>query len=546
MYFSYQTRTEHLHKMTDTQLDILVIGGGITGAGIALDGITRGLGVGLVEMGDFANGTSSHSSKLVEGGLRFLRQGQLIKFKEIAQESYRLHENAPHLTTPFKMMHPFYQTNPVNPISARLSLNLYDRVAKVKGNQQSDVLNKQASLKREPTLHSKYLAGSGIYLEYRGDDSRLTMEVLKRAAEFGAYLVNYTKVEKFLYSQATGKMIGVRVRDLVTGQEKAIYARRIINASGISVDSLRTLDSASATKELTLTKGIHLVFDRKNLPLNNSLYLASPFNDGLMIFAILRNSKVYVGTSQIPYYGSVTEVKVDQSEIDYLLNAINLLFSLEPITANEIESAWAGLRPLSLAKPTGQDQLIKSETGLYSIIASQLTTYRKTAEDVIDNVLKDMCREYERLFIKCRTRNLSLAGGNVGGSQGFQRYLNEFIKIGVEKFHLPHRQADLLVRRYGSNVIDLYGYLLNLPSNSQLSDLDYIMLRYALEQEMCLHPLDFLIRRSGYLLFDYHHALEIKAAVIDEMAKFYQWPASRREQLTIETDETIKKYQLNN
>ncbi|MGO3749854.1 glycerol-3-phosphate dehydrogenase C-terminal domain-containing protein, partial [Vagococcus salmoninarum] len=140
-----------------------------------------------------------------------------------------------------------------------------------------------------------------------------------------------------------------------------------------------------------------------------------------------------------------------------------------------------------------------------------------------------------RLFIKCRTKNLSVGGGDVGGSAGFHRYQKEFIRIGVEKFHLSHGHARLLVHRYGSNVIDLYAYLLNVPPHTNLSDLDYVMLRYALEAEMCLHPLDFLMRRTDYFYFNKEQAIAIANHVIDEMAKYYQWSKSYHEQMITET-----------
>lgn len=549
MEFSYKTRHNHLKKMSETQLDILVIGGGITGAGIALDGITRGLGVGVVEMNDFASGTSSRSTKLIHGGLRYLLQGQVKTVIDVGQERHRLHENAPHLTKPFKLMMPFYEDGVFNPLTARMALTAYETLAQVKGNERKTMLTPRESLRREPALVSENLTGSSVYIEYRTDDSRLTIDVLKRAAEFGAYIANYTKVVKLLYSKKTGKVIGARIKDLISGEEKAIYARRVINATGPWVDKIRHLDDPTLQEdELLLTKGVHLIIDRKRLPLNNSLYFNSPFDDGRMLFAIIRQDKFYIGTTDTIYKGDPQQVTPSQEDLTYLLEAVNASFEIDPLTLADVEAAWAGLRPLIKQKDkepseiSRKDEIFKSPSGLYSIGGGKLTGYRKMAEKVVNVVLRDICREYNRLFIRCRTETLTLSGGNVGGSHGFKRYLNEFVAIGVDKFHLSHQVANFLVRRYGSNVIDLYAILLNLPVNSQLSDLDYIMLRYGLEEEMCLHPLDFLRRRSNYLPFDMKHCLLIKDPVIDEMANFFQWSAEYKGQVTKETNDEIQTY----
>lgn len=537
MDFSYKTRLEHLKKMTETQLDFLIIGGGITGAGIALDAITRGLGVGVVEMSDFSSGMSSRSSKVIEGGLNYLKHGQFSKFSQLAKERQRIHENAPHLTTPFKVMYPLYQRSVSRIAKARLSLSLYDYLGQVTNNQSHDVLSRKESLKREPYLKSTTIINSSLYLEYRSDDSRLTIEVLKRAADFGAYLANYTKVEKFLYDSQTKKIIGVRVRDLINQTEHAIYARRIINATGAWTENLLQLDDPVTTHSLNYRKSIQLVFDRTCLPLNNSFYFSTPENGERMYSAIIRDTKIYVGTTYTVARPTLIDEQISHAEMSDIIQALNQSFTMSPLSQEDVEASWSGIYALPTNSSATNYKLLHSASGLYSVLGGPLSSYRKIGEVVVNTVLRDLCQEYNRLFIKCRTRTLAIAGGEVGGSQGYQRYINEFIKIGVEKFHLPHRNANFLARRYGSNVIDLYALLLNLPEQSQLSDLDYIMLRYALEQEMCLHPLDFLARRSSYLYFDSEHACQIKEAVIDEMAKFYQWSPQQKEQLIKETND---------
>lgn len=548
MSFSWKERREHLRKMSAVPLDILVIGGGITGAGIALDAISRGLGIGLVEMGDFASGTSSRSTKLVHGGLRYLKQFDVKTVAEVGRERAVVYENAPHVTTPIKMVLPFYQEGSFGPFSTTIGLDVYDKLANVSKHERKFMLRARNTLRREPYLKAEGLKGSGVYVEYRTDDSRLTIEVLKKAEEFGAYIANYTKVEKLLYSKETGKVIGVRVRDLIDEIEYPIYAKRVINAAGPWVDQIREMDHSKEEKYLHLTKGIHLVFDDSRFPLTNAVYFDTPFDDGRMMFAIPRDGKVYVGTTDTSYTQSPSAVNVTLEDVSYVLEAINLMFAIEPLTVANIESAWAGVRPLihedgkNPSEISRKDEIFHSESGLYSIAGGKLTGYRHMAKEIVDKVLRDICQEYNRLFIKCRTKTLNLSGGDVGGSEGYQRYVKEFVKIGIEKFHLTHRESTLLVKRYGSNVIDLFAYLLSVPESNQLSDVDYVMLRYALEHEMCLHPIDFLLRRTSYMLFDMARCQGIVEQVTIEMGKFYQWTDAYQEQMLTETTSEIAKH----
>lgn len=548
MSFSWEERREHLKKMSAVTLDILIIGGGITGAGISLDAISRGLGVGLVEMGDFASGTSSRSTKLVHGGLRYLKQFEVKTVAEVGRERTIVYENAPHVTTPVKMVLPFYQDGSFGPFTTAIGLDLYDKLAQVDKHERKFMLRARDTLRREPYLKAEGLKGSGVYVEYRTDDSRLTLEVLKKAEEFGAYIANYAKVEKLLYSKETGKVIGVRVRDLIDNIEYPIYAKRVINAAGPWVDHIREMDHSKEDKYLHLTKGVHLVFDDDRLPLSNAVYFDTPFEDDRMMFAIPREGKVYVGTTDTFYKDSPADVTVTLDDVTYILDAINIMFAIPPMTVADIESAWAGVRPLihedskDPSEISRKDEIFHSESGLYSIAGGKLTGYRHMSKEIVDKVLHDICKEYKRLFIKCRTKNLNLSGGDVGGSQGYQRYVKEFVKIGIEKFHLTHRESNLLVKRYGSNVIDLFAYLLNVPESSQLSDVDYVMLRYALEHEMCLHPIDFLLRRTSYMLFNMARCQTIKEEVVAEMGKFYQWTEEYQEKMLAETNQEIDKH----
>src|SRR5690606_19214628 len=292
--FSALNREKRLNQMAEKEHDLLIIGGGITGAGIALDAASRGMDVALVEMQDFAAGTSSRSTKLVHGGLRYLKQFEIKIVKETGRERAVVYENGPHVTTPEWMLLPFHKGGTLGPFTTSIGLRLYDFLAGVKKSERRKMLNVEETLQKEPLIKKDGLKGAGYYVEYKADDARLTIEVMKKAVEYGAIPVNYTKAERFLYDSSK-KIIGAVVKDLINNQEYEIRAKKIVNATGPWVDDLRNLDYSRKNKRLRLTKGIHIVFDQSVFPLGQAVYFDTP--DGRMVFAIPRDGKTYVGTT---------------------------------------------------------------------------------------------------------------------------------------------------------------------------------------------------------------------------------------------------------
>lgn len=547
MIFSEETRVNNLKKMSEKELDILVIGGGITGAGIVLDGVTRGLDMGMVEMRDFGSGTSSRSTKLVHGGLRYLQQFEVKTVAEVGQERAVVYENAPQITTPLKMVLPFYKGGTFGPLTTAIGLDMYDFLARVKRSERKFMLNKEESLKREPLIRAEDLKGTGVYVEYRTDDSRLTLETIKKASELGAHVANYTKVTKLLYSHETGQVIGVRALDLVNKVEYPIYAKRVVNAAGPWVDNIREMDNSKKGKYLHLTKGVHLVFDGKRFPLKNAMYFDTPFKDKRMMFAIPREEKVYVGTTDTFYDKDQREPGVTMEDVTYILNAVNQVFDIEPLTLADIESSWSGVRPLiheegkSPSEISRKDEIFHSETGLYSIAGGKLTGYRKMAEEIVDKVLKDLSQNEGYTYVPCATKHLTLSGGDVGGGDGFAEFKARHIELGVSEYGLTAEEADKLVQRYGSNVTAVYNYL-NQNQETRLPRIEAAMLQYGLEHEMTIHPIDFLLRRSSYMLFNMARCEEIYQDVINEMASYYDWSEEYQEQMIEETETEIKQH----
>ena len=542
MKFSKQTRQDNIEKMQKAPLDLLVIGGGITGAGITLDAQDRGLQVGVLEMRDFASGTSSRSTKLVHGGLRYLKQFEIKVVQEVGQERAIVYENAPHVTTPLWMVLPFYKGGTFGSFTTAIGLEMYDHLAKVKKNERRYMLKPERAVEKEPYLKKNGLKGAGVYVEYRTDDARLTIEVLKKAAEKGAYIANYVKVERFIYD-VEGRVKGVYFHDELTGETGQIYAKKIINASGPWVDDLRELDDSKKGKTMHLTKGVHLVIDESKFPISNAIYFDTPFDDKRMMFAIPREGKTYIGTTDTNYKGDPKEPGVTLADVEYILAAANQMFDITPIQVADVESSWSGVRPLiheegkDPSEISRKDEIFHSESGLFTIAGGKLTGYRKMSEKVVDQVMLELSIEEGRDYRKSATKNLILSGGNVGGGDRFNQFVAEKVEVGTH-LGLDSLTAEALVHRYGSNVDEVYSYL-KASQGSALETVDYLMLHYGLEYEMVIKPIDYLLRRSSQLLFDSEHAKAVKELIVDEMAEYYDWDEAVRAEYLDEVEQQL-------
>lgn len=530
--FAATSRTAKLTEMDKELFDVLVVGGGITGAGIALDAQRRGMNTALIEMQDFAAGTSSRSTKLVHGGLRYLKQFEVKMVAEVGKERAIVYENGPHVTTPERMLLPLYKGGTFGRLSTSLGLRFYDFLAGVKRDERRRMLSPTDTLALEPLLKKEGMRGGGSYVEYRTDDARLTIEVLKKAAESGAKAVNYVKAEQFLYDQ-NGTATGVLARDLIGGGEYRIRARRIVNATGPWVDTLRELDRSKKGKTLRLTKGVHLVFDGGRFPLRQAIYFDTP--DGRMVFAIPRDGKTYVGTTDTDYAGDTAQPRATPEDRDYLLAACNGMFPGLGLGERDVESSWAGLRPLiyeegkSPSEVSRRDEIFESPSGLVTIAGGKLTGYRKMAETVVDRLAASLRADGGGPFGPCATRELPISGGDVGGSERFAEYARSAAAAG-EAAGLTSESALRIASRYGSNAGAVFDRIANRQAGAGagLTDEAYGMLAYAIEAEMAAKPVDFLIRRTGAMFFDIGWVRQNRAAVVDCMADFLQYTDAQR------------------
>jgi glycerol-3-phosphate dehydrogenase len=543
MKFSNLYRRDIVGSLKSQQYDVLVIGGGITGAGIALDATTRGIKTALVEMQDFAAGTSSRSTKLVHGGLRYLKQFEVKMVAEVGKERAIVYENGPHVTTPEWMLLPIHTGGTFGKSSTSIGLRVYDFLAGVKKSERRKMLSAEQTIAKEPLVKQTGLKGGGTYVEYRTDDARLTIEVMKAAVENGAIACNYTKVMKLIYEN--GKVVGALVQDQLTGEKYAIHAKKIVNAAGPWVDSIREMDQSKKGKVLQLSKGVHLVIDQSRFPLKQAVYFDTP--DGRMVFAIPRDGKTYVGTTDTFFKEDAVSPTMTVEDRDYIIKAINYMFPDVKISKKDIESSWAGVRPLiyeegkNASEISRKDEIWKSKSGLITIAGGKLTGYRKMAEMVVDLLAKEMQIEEGRNFPACQTKNLPISGGNVGGSSQFASYVSKHINQGGE-LGLSKVEAESLVRTYGSNIKAVYKLLLENKEDAKKYELPldlFAKLVYAMEQEMIATPIDFFNRRTGAILFNIQLVQKWKKQVIAYMADKFKWTEQQRKHYSLALEEGL-------
>ncbi|MDM5308698.1 FAD-dependent oxidoreductase [Peribacillus frigoritolerans] len=543
MRFSNIYREETVETLKKEKFDVVVIGGGITGAGIALDATTRGMKVALVEMQDFAAGTSSRSTKLVHGGLRYLKQFEIKMVAEVGKEREIVYENGPHVTTPEWMLLPMHKGGTFGKFSTSIGLRVYDFLAGVKKSERRKMLSADETLKREPLVKKEGLKGGGYYVEYRTDDARLTIEVMKAAVDKGATPINYTKVDKLLYEN--GKVNGVQVADLLSGDAYEIYADKVINAAGPWVDSIREKDQSKQGKTLKLSKGVHVVIDQSRFPLKQALYFDTP--DGRMIFAIPRAGKAYVGTTDTFYDGDPAVPTVTSEDRAYLLKSIHYMFPEVNITDDDIESSWAGVRPLILeegkdpSEISRKDEIWESDSGLITIAGGKLTGYRKMAKTTVDLLAGKLAQQSNKKYPASSTKGMPISGGDVGGSSNFSDYIKQHVQMGVDS-GLAAKDAKEILAMYGSNAPVLFDIAKNEGDGGATGGLPkklFVQLKYAVDHEMAATPVDFFFRRTGTLLFDIDLVQTHKHAVIDYMAGYFGWTESTKMERTKQLEQEI-------
>jgi glycerol-3-phosphate dehydrogenase len=399
------TRSELFNRL-DERFDVLIIGGGATGVGAALDAAARGYRAALVEASDFAKATSSRSTKLVHGGVRYLQSGDIGLVREALHERANMRANAPHLVDRLAFALPLYAWYEGPYYFA--GLKAYDLLAGKANFAPSAYLGRDATLRRTPDIKRAALAGSIRYFDGRFDDARLALAIARTAIDKGATVLNYVRAARFLYEG--GRCIGAAVRDEETGEEREVRAAVVVNATGIFVDELRRMDDASSRALLAHSRGSHVVFSKDAFGGDDALIVPRT-SDGRVLFAVPWHGHVVVGTTDIPVDRAKLDVAPTSEEIDFIIGQFNRYLE-KPVRRADALAAFAGLRPLvsgagaSTAKLSREHLVDVSRSGVVTITGGKWTTYRKMAEDTIDIA----AREGNLAAAPCVTANLPVHG----------------------------------------------------------------------------------------------------------------------------------------
>jgi glycerol-3-phosphate dehydrogenase len=517
-------RDRSLQTLATTTFDVLVVGGGITGAGVALDAASRGLRVALVERDDFASGTSSKSSKLVHGGLRYLQNGDVRLVYEALRERQRLRRNAPHLVRLLPFLIPLFSKDGlINPKVARAlgsAMWMYDLTGGARIGKLHKRLKRDQAVAHMPTLPGERLAGAYLYYDAAADDARLTLTILRTAAlEHGAVAANHTTVVGLLHDEH-GKIRGASVEATTTGGTHRfdISARTVVNAGGVWSDDVRALDEGTHPDSIRPAKGIHITVPWTKVRNDIAVVVPVP-KDRRSVFVVpwLPNGDgtfqlTYIGTTDTDYDGDVDDPQCTSDDVDYLIGAINLAVR-EPLQASDVVGTWAGLRPLVKAATSGRTadlsrrhKVRTSDSGLVSVSGGKLTTYREMAQDTVSEVVSQL-DGLPRTARRCRTRRLRVLGAEGAAT----------------------RSSTHLAGRYGSLAGEVEAIVRDDPALGRplVEGLPYLRAEavYAVRHEMATTVDDVLARRTRARLQARDASAAAAADVAALMAAELGWSA---------------------
>lgn len=498
-------RSHFINRLIDSSAvwDVIVVGGGATGLGTALDAASRGYKVALLEQSDFTKATSSRSTKLVHGGVRYLAQGDVGMVIEALHERGVMKKNAPHLVKDQRFIignyrwweKPFYG----------IGLTMYDLLAGKRSLGRSLPMSKKTVIKEIPQIVTQGLKGGVVYHDGQFDDSRMAINLLQTACEQGAVAVNYTKVTRLLKNEE-GKISGVEALDLMSKQTFTLQAKVVVNATGIFVDELMQMDVAGKSKMVRPSQGVHLVVDKSFLGGDTAIMIPKT-SDGRVMFGVPWHGKVVLGTTDTPVDTFTLEPKALEKEIDFILKTTGQYLAKQPERA-DVLSVFAGLRPLAAPKHNADGaktkeisrshKILVSENGLVTITGGKWTTYRVMAETVIDKAI-----QVGKLpMVKCNTKKIQLHG-----------YMKE-----VDRSHFGYV--------YGSDYAHIQSLAEEKPEWAEKLHpaYDYIAAEviWGIRQEMALTVEDVLARRLRLLFLDARAAIDIAPRVAALMAEELQ------------------------
>lgn len=527
-----KSRTESLQVARHRLFDLLVIGGGIAGAGVAQNAASRGLSVALIEKEDFASGTSSKTTKLIHGGLRYLEQFRLRLTSQLCRERGRLERLAPHMVREFEFILPLSKKHPLFNWKMHFGLALYDLVAaSVNAPHHFSGLSSDEVLRKAPALSSTDLVGGLQFHDCITDDSRMVLAVIKSACDESALAINYLQAKSFVMD---GEQIqGVMCRDRYTGEDLLVRAKSYVNATGVWTDNLCKLVEPNWTNKVAPSKGVHIVVPASAFETNSALFL--PTADDRYVFVVPWQHALMIGTTDYPYSGDVEKPLPESDEIDYLLSSVNAYVGKEKLKRSDITSSFAGLRPLARLNPTdygtntsgmSRDHLIfESKGGLVSVAGGKLTSYRLMAEEVVDRALSKLSDVSPK---KSQTDKLML-----GGWLDKQDFVNRSAEISAHARTLEIDPAIIehLIASYGNDAAPVVGLVELDPMLGARICPNYAPIMaevvFCVQREMAVSLEDVLFRRIRLGVLNHAETLAAAPKVARMMQRLLEWDELR-------------------
>ena len=505
--------------------DLLIIGGGITGAAALRDAALRGLKVALVEKNDFGWGTSSRSTKLLHGGLRYLERFEFRMVRESCRERELMMRLAPHLSHPRPFLYLQYKGYPEGMLKLRAGLTIYDAFAGAPSNRRHKMLGQDDLLEIEPHLNPNGLKGCGYYYDFLTDDARLTIETIKAGCEAGGQAANYMEAVDFVYEN--GRISGAVLHDHLSGEEGPLHAKQVINCGGPWVDQVRFLEEGVQNRRLRPTKGIHIVLSKRDFPLNHAVFLRSP-TDNRVVWPIpaLNSELIYIGTTDTDYDGPLDNVVATDEDVAYLLAVANHTIPRRNLGREHVIATWAGLRPLiapedarNASAVSREHEIFTSKDGLLTIGGGKLTTARVMGQQVVDRAVDLLLAQGENRQIPAsNSERVPLSGGDKKQIAAAEAKL--------ATMQLPEAVKQRLLSQYGGNALLIAnGIADDAAAAADMGgyDITAAEVRYAVQEEMAQTVTDFFTRRATLFYWLRDGGLAIADAVAAEMGRLLGW-----------------------
>jgi glycerol-3-phosphate dehydrogenase len=542
--FSLATRRTDLDAAAAAPVDLLVIGGGITGAGIARDAAMRGIRTCLVDAADFGHGTSSRSSRLIHGGLRYLEHGWLGLVFEASRERRILLHIAPHLVRPLPFVFPVHAGSRVGRARLAAGLWLYDLLSLFRNVRRHRMLSRRTLQGMEPRLRGHDLVGGAVYYDAWCDDARLVLANVRSARRHGAMAASYAPVTAL--EKAGGRVRGAVVHDAIEGRRITVHAHVTVNATGPWTDAVRQLDEASAAPLLRPTKGVHVAVPRRRVGNTGALTLTSPL-DGRVMFVLPWGDVTMIGTTDTDYAAAADAVGPSEEDVTYLLRSTNAFFPDARLGSDDVLAAWAGLRPLlkdggagPTAEVSREHRIVESTSGLLTVAGGKLTTYRSMAAELVDAVATKLRTLDGRRCPAAPTDREPLPGGDVADLEQLVR------ELGKER--VPESVARHLVDTYGSESAAVANLAAREPAlGKPLLDGRPILqaeVVYQARREMALTVADVLIRRTRLFHCDASQGTGVAPLVAGLLAKELAWDPGREAESLADYLDEVRRMRL--